>query len=114
MNFIKRLLFFLFGFSIGLIFLFYLMDKKDATFNYSPNKRVLADISKKKWILQNGNEFLGIKKQNLVRDYYVNFSKSNVKLDSCKTYLLVEKFDETISYYVVNCSKKATFKKSNL
>ena len=48
MSFFKRLLYYLFGFSIGLIFLFYFMGKKEATFNYSPNKRVLADIEKKK------------------------------------------------------------------
>ena len=47
MSFFKRLLFYLFGFMIGMIFLFYFMGKKEATFNYSPNKRVLADIKKR-------------------------------------------------------------------
>ena len=47
MNFFKRISFYFFGFLVGLVFLFYIMDKKSATFNYSPNKRVLGDISKK-------------------------------------------------------------------
>ena len=51
MSLFKRLLFYFFGFLIGLIFLFYFMDKKNTTFNYSPNKRVLADIKKRNGFL---------------------------------------------------------------
>ena len=51
MSLYKRLLFYFFGFTIGLIFLFFFMNKKEATFNYSPNKRVLADIQKKNGFL---------------------------------------------------------------
>ena len=48
MSFLKRLSFFLFGLSIGVIILIFISNKKDTRFNYMPNKRVLNDIYKKK------------------------------------------------------------------
>ena len=110
MSFLKRLLYYLFGFSIGLIFLFYFMGKKEATFNYSPNKRVLADIEKKKWIFK--NDSLEIIKGNLIKDYNVDFSKSNVEMDSCKLYYLKNNSkNKKFYYWVKNCSKSAKFEK---
>ena len=76
MNFLKRLLYYLFGFSIGLIFLFYFIDKKEATFNYSPNKRVLADIDKKEWIFETNINSSNIKKGYLTKDFKVDFSEN--------------------------------------
>ena len=112
MSFLKRLLYYLFGFSIGLIFLFYFMGKKDATFNYSPNKRVLADIDKKKWVLGEGIDTLLLIKGKLIRDFKVDFSRSDVELDSCKIYVLKSKLITEKSYYIVkNCSKSAKFEK---
>ena len=112
MSFLKRLLYYLFGFSIGLIFLFYFMGKKDATFNYSPNKRVLADIDKKIWILESSIDSLELVKGKLIRDFKVDFSRSDVELDSCKIYILESKFINEKTYYKVkNCSKSAKFEK---
>ena len=112
MSFLKRLLYYLFGFSIGLIFLFYFMGKKDAKFNYSPNKRVLADIDKKKWVLGEGIDSLQLIKGKLIRDFKVDFSRSDVELDSCKIYILKSKLITEKSYYKVkNCSKSAKFEK---
>lgn len=112
MSFLKRLLYYLFGFSIGLIFLFYFMNKKEATFNYSPNKRVLADIDKKKWIFQSKFDSLEIIKEKLIENYYVDFSQSNVEVDSCKTYVLKKNSKKEIYYYnVINCLKIAKFQK---
>ena len=112
MSFLKRLLYYLFGFSIGLIFLFYFIGKKDATFNYSPNKRVLADIDKKKWILENSIDSLKLVKGKLTRDFKVDFSRSDVELDSCKIYILKSKLIEEKTYFKVkNCSKSAKFER---
>ena len=112
MSFLKRLLYYLFGFSIGLIFLFYFMGKKDAKFNYSPNKRVLADIDKKKWVLGEGIDTLQLINGKLIRDFKVDFSRSDVELDSCKIYILKSKLITEKSYYIVkNCSKSAKFEK---
>ena len=53
MSFLKRLYFFLFGLSIGIMILIFVINKKDTRFNYSPNKRVLNDIYKKNWVFNN-------------------------------------------------------------
>ena len=112
MNFFKRLLFYLFGFMLGMIFLFYFMGKKEATFNYSPNKRVLADINKKDWLFDSNIDTTEISRENLTDKFKVDFSKSNVELDSCKTYVLVNKTEKKDFFYKIeNCSKKAKFKR---
>ena len=51
MSFLKRLYFFLFGLSIGIMILIFVINKKDTRFNYSPNKRVLNDIYKKEFCI---------------------------------------------------------------
>ena len=110
MSLYKRLLFYFFGFTIGLIFLFFFMNKKEATFNYSP-KRVLADIQKKEWIFVSIDDSSKIKKTNIINNFKVDFSKSNVELDSCKIYIVESKNQEDKLYYKIeNCSRKATFK----
>ena len=96
------------GFSIGMFFLFYLMDQKDATFNYSPNKRVLADILKKEWKTNNFNDTI-IKKSDFLKNFQVDFSKSNTKLDSCKKYLIYSKIKNENIFEVVNCQSNASF-----
>jgi len=112
MNFFKRLLFYLLGFMLGMIFLFYFMSKKKATFNYSPNKRVLADIKKKDWLFDSNIDSSEIRKINFTSKFKVDFSKSNVDLDSCKTYILVNKIEKKDFFYKIeNCSKVAKFKK---
>jgi len=113
MSFFKRLVFYLFGFMLGMIFLFYFMDKKDATFNYSPNKRVLADIKKKDWLFDLNIDSSEIKKRDLINKFEVDFSKSNVELDSCKTYVLINKLEKKDYFFKIeNCSKVAKFKKT--
>ena len=112
MNFFKRLLFYLFGFLLGMIFLFYFMGKKEATFNYSPNKRVLADIQKKDWLFDSNIDTSEISRISFIDKFKVDFSKSNVELDSCKIYVLVNKTEKKEFFYKIeNCSKKAKFKK---
>ena len=58
MSFLKRLSFFLFGLSIGVIILIFISNKKDTRFNYMPNKRVLNDIHKKKWVFKDSNHII--------------------------------------------------------
>jgi len=79
--------------------------------NYSPNKRVLADIQKKEWIFVSINDSSKIKKTNIINNFKVDFSKSNVELDSCRIYIVESKNQEDKLYYKIeNCSRKATFK----
>ena len=108
MSFLKRLYFFLFGLSIGIIILVFISNKKDTRFNYMPNKRVLNDIYKKQWIFKDSNQI--ISKNTFLKNYDVNFSKSNVKPDSCKVYFIESKKSE---YKIRNCKNRAFFEKTN-
>ena len=103
MSFLKRLSFFLFGLSIGVIILIFISNKKDTRFNYMPNKRVLNDIYKKKWVFKDSNQI--ISKNNFLKNYDVNFSKSNVELDSCKIYFV----ESEESRFVIKNSRNLTY-----
>ena len=50
MSFIKRLGYYLGGFSAGLIFLAFFLNGKRTECNYSPDARVLNNLSKKEWL----------------------------------------------------------------
>ena len=108
MSFLKRLYFFLFGLSIGIIILIFITNKKDTRFNYVPNKRVLNDIHKKTWVFKDSTDL--ITKASFLEKFNVNFSKSNVKLDSCKVYFVES---DTKNFEIKNCYNKAYFKKIN-
>ena len=108
MSFLKRLSFFLFGLSIGVVILIFISNKKDTRFNYMPNKRVLNDIHKKKWVFKDSNQM--ISKNDFLKNYDVNFSKSNVELDSCKIYFIESKESR---FEIKNCKNRAFFNKTN-
>ena len=104
MSFLKRLYFFLFGLSIGIMILIFVINKKDTRFNYSPNKRVLNDIYKKNWVFSNQNN--AFSKDKFLSEFDVNFSKSNTKIDTCKVYYIESK---KLEFSVQNCEKNAFF-----
>ena len=104
MSFLKRLYFFLFGLSIGIMILIFVINKKDTRFNYTPNKRVLNDIYKKNWVFSNQNN--AFSKDKFLSEFDVNFSKSNTKIDTCKVYYIES---EKLGFSVQNCEKNAFF-----
>ncbi len=104
MSFLKRLYFFLFGLSIGIMILIFVINKKDTRFNYTPNKRVLNDIYKKNWVFSNQNN--AFSKDKFLSEFDVNFSKSNTKIDTCKVYYIESK---KLEFSVQNCEKNAFF-----
>ena len=91
MNLLYRLGYYFAGFSVGLIFLTFIFSGKKTSCNYSPSDRVKGNLENKEISisqeLQNKYPFLD---ENLIKNYIKNgkidFAKSNVKLDSCKTY----------------------------
>ena len=112
MSFLKRLYYFLFGTTIGIIILMFVLDKKESTFNYGLDKRVLNDIYKKKWLFETKNDSIIKDKKFFFEKYDVNFSKSNVKLDTCKIYIIeTEMKNEKAVYQVENCKNTANFKR---
>ena len=110
MNFIKRLGYYLFGFAIGLIFLFYFLNEKNTKFNYSPQSRVLNDLDKKKWFFEFSADSIkiidSIKKNVWIKEGKINFKKSNTKLDTCKIYCLETFYNQKkTDIYIKNCKK---------
>tara|TARA_B100000767_G_scaffold274538_2_gene307865 strand:+ start:6513 stop:6878 length:366 start_codon:yes stop_codon:yes gene_type:complete len=113
MSFLKRLGYYLGGFSAGLIFLAFILNGKKTQCNYSPDARVLNDLSKKDWIYSPKVKpfFLldSITIAVLVKEGDINFSASKTKRDSCKIYTLETKIGlKEYDLEVENCSKKAT------
>ena len=92
MSFLWRLVYYSFGFFIGLIILLFIFSGKKTTCNYSPNDRVIADISKKSLMhnfIINENDFIdSVRFAKFIKSAKVNFSQSNTKVDSCKIYSL--------------------------
>ncbi len=107
MSFIKRLGYYLGGFSIGLIFLFFFFNGKRTQCNYSPSARVKSDIQKKQWVFE--DNFYPI--QDTLQWFSkidIDFSESNVGVDSCNVYVL--KVDKK-AFSVENCTETAYFKR---
>ena len=58
MNFLKRLYYYSTGFIIGIVFLFFILNGKRASCNYTPNARVIDNITSKKLIIDSKSEVL--------------------------------------------------------
>jgi len=96
MEFAKRVIWYLFGALIGVIFVYsWFGNRTDISCNYFPDARVKGDIHKK--IINYNNQTLtmlsniGLDSSNISKlliDGDVVFSKSNTRLDSCKTYFI--------------------------
>lgn len=126
MYFLRRLGWYLLGLSIGLVFLvFFLKKKSDGTgteFCYLPNCRVLKDLRTKpllydKGVLVQMNQFqldsLAIK--NFFWEGVVDFSQSDTKSTSCKTYVIKNGFDnKKWSLKVKNCKSNTIIEQIDL
>ena len=51
MSFLKRLSFYLGGFSVGTVMLLFFLSGKNTRCTYTPDARVIKDFSKKEWVL---------------------------------------------------------------
>ena len=119
MAFLKRLGFYLIGFSIGVFFLAIFFKKKSEEtgvyFCYFPNCRTLKDIRSKplyyseeiRTRLQN-KDFDSIAIDKLLLDGDVDFAKSNTKSIPCKTYYIRGMVKERNAVLEVrNCENEA-------
>tara|TARA_R110002050_G_scaffold16019_2_gene49081 strand:- start:180313 stop:180690 length:378 start_codon:yes stop_codon:yes gene_type:complete len=118
MSFLKRLGFFLFGLSIGIVFLvFFFKNKAKETgteFCYLPNCRVLKDLRSKSYsysdevtsMLASGEiDSLEIKAFFINGD--VDFKNSDTKSKPCKIYLINQEIDDKEqTLKVTNCPNK--------
>jgi hypothetical protein len=118
MPFIKRLGYFLFGLSIGLVFLAFFFKKKTSetgtSFCYLPNCRVLKDMRRKPLLFSEQIDSLLAQKvlDSTQITYFftegdVDFSLSNTKTNPCKTYVIHGEInDKEATIEVSNCPSK--------
>ncbi|QKX06497.1 DUF4258 domain-containing protein [Aquimarina sp. TRL1] len=116
MKLLHRIGYYLGGFAIGIILLFFFLGGKKTSCAYGPNARVLKNIRIKERAFSpsvlskiQAKEIDTADISVLLNDGNVNFSKSNTKLDSCKTYF-IEGFinEKEIEMLVRNCDSTAT------
>lgn len=115
MKLAHRLFYYLGGFVVGLIILFFFLGGKKASCDYSPNARVLKNIRIKERVFSeqalSSMQSYSIDTadvSSILTNGSVDFSKSNTKLDSCKTYLVEGTVKEkTVSLFIKNCDSIA-------
>ncbi|MEW7276977.1 hypothetical protein ABW636_00085 [Aquimarina sp. 2201CG1-2-11] len=115
MKLAQRLLYYLGGFGIGLILLFFFLGGKKTSCDYGPDARVLKSIRIKKRIFsEDARSTMQIHQidtadiSSILKKGDVNFSKSNTELDSCKIYFIEGLFKEkSIDLLIENCDTEA-------
>ena len=116
MKFIHRLGFYLGGFIIGLILLFFFLSGKKTSCDYGPEARTLKNIRVKPRFFSEAvrnelveNHLDTSVVSELLKKGDVIFSESNTKLDSCKQYVIRgEILEHKLKIRVENCEEKAT------
>lgn len=119
MKFYQRLAYYIFGFSIGLVFLFFILNGKETSCSYFPNARVLKDLRSKPFhysdaakekLTQTWVDSVDIKNTLTYGD--VDFSRSNIKDGSGKLYIIEGKNakNENITVEVINYSDRVLLK----
>ena len=104
MGFSKRLSYYFFGLLIGSVIVYFITSQKNTEFNYFPSDRVIGDIKKKEWVFD--ESFVDISKNDIINNFNINFSKSDIGIDSCNSYYLENK---NFHFIAKNCTKKVYF-----
>lgn len=118
MTFKQRLPYFLVGLTLGIIAVFFVFDKKEATFDYGPNARVLKNISTKKHIFSEESiSIINAKKIDTAQIFKI-LKKGNVdiwdkiKMDTCIQYNIKGRRDlKNMTLKVKNCDSVAFIEK---
>lgn len=116
MKFIHRVGYYLGGFSIGLIILFFFLSGKKTSCAYSPNARTTKNISLKKKDYSEDAQFAmqsfemdSTVVSNMIKHGNVNFSESDTKNEICKTYIITNTYKEQkFKMQVKNCDSLVT------
>ncbi|MFI2742604.1 DUF4258 domain-containing protein [Zhouia sp. PK063] len=119
MDLLKRIGFYLIGFSIGIVFVAYFFKEKHTEFCYLPNCRVLKSIRENhisyspeaQEMLQN-NVFDSTGIKPILYNGDVDFSKSETHTKPCRRYYIdAEMKQKTVSIQVKNCDSTAVIEK---
>ncbi|SDL19816.1 protein of unknown function [Salinimicrobium catena] len=119
MKFIHRLGYYLGGFSIGLVILAFFLSGKKTSCDYTPDARVLKNIRiKERAYTEQALERMEMYQvdtsdiSTILKKGDVDFSRSNTKLDSCKTYLVTGRSQiHNLELLFENCDSVATLQK---
>lgn len=116
MKLIHRVGYYLGGFAIGMVILFFFLGGKQVSCAYGPNARTIKNIGIKEHIyseevqaamLNHSLDTLAI--TQLIRSGNVNFSESDTRSEGCKTYLIENTLeDRDVELRVQNCDSSAT------
>lgn len=118
MTLLKRIGYYLGGFSIGLVLLAFFLNGKKTSCDYSPSARVKKNIRIKHRAFSNEvTELLNLKIIDTAAITYiinkgtVSFSESNTNLDSCKIYVLKGSYNQRdLKLTIENCDSVANIK----
>lgn len=116
MKFIHRVGYYLGGFSIGLIILFFFLSGKKTSCAYGPNARTTKNISLKKkdytedaQLAMRTFEMDSTVVSDMIKHGKVNFSESDTKSEICKTYIIKNSYKEQeFIMQVKNCDSLVT------
>lgn len=119
MNLKKRLLYYGVGFIAGAIIVFFIWSKKEASFDYLPQARVLKDIKSKKLEIStdiktefNTYNIDSLSFTKLFDEADIDFSKSDTKAKPCKTYWINTNLKNIkFSLVVQNCDSIASIQR---
>lgn len=122
MSLLKRIGYYLGGFSIGLVLLAFFLNGKKASCSYGPSSRVKKNIRIKKQVHSNEVSNLISSKiidtatiNYLLNKGTVNFSESNTNLDSCNIYIVEGSYNsQNIKLTIENCDSLATIQKVDI
>ncbi|WP_372792237.1 hypothetical protein [Lutibacter sp.] len=117
MTFKQRLPYFLGGLTIGIIVVTFFLGKKETTFDYLPNSRVLKNIrikapvfSSEVLTLINSKKIDSTAISQILKNGDVDI-RNKIKLDSCTQYIIKGSRDlKNITLTVINCESTAIIK----
>ncbi len=109
MNFLQRLYYYSTGFIIGIVFLFFILNGKRASCNYTPNARVIDNITSKELIMDSKSEAFFNQEEliEIINNGKIIFNKSEPNKKPCGMYYIKSR-DFNIN--VINCENEATIK----
>ena len=107
MRLLKRLSYYLGGFSVGIMLLLFFLGGKKTRCTYGPDARVINDFSKKEWVFTTPVRD-SINRLDFLKGGDIVFSESVVGIDSCNLYRL--RLLE-VEFEVKNCDSIAYFTK---
>ena len=119
MKFSYRLSYYLFGFLVGCVFVFFVLNKKNTQCTYFPNDRVLNNIRSKpfyysdiasKELAEDWLDTIDVK--NTLQYGDVDFSRSNLKISQGKLYTIIGKTtkNQPIEVIIENYEDKAVLR----